>query len=205
MGQHVSLSRNNDELINSLIKRKFIRTMDVEKVFRSVDRGFYYDEDHKPTAYRDSAWQMGLVHLSAPCIYAKVLECLTLRPGNKFLNIGSGIGYFSTVAGLLLGKILNIKISWFIGNNMHILFYCIWVFGNLIFFFFFVGNNGVNHGIEIHQSLIDKAYQKMEEFKLNSAAIDHHDFCEPIFIKGIYYFIEVFTNIINNKISKLLI
>ncbi|XP_050435906.1 uncharacterized protein LOC126842794 [Adelges cooleyi] len=148
MGQTVSQTRSNDELINMLVNRRFIRTIDVEKVLRSVDRGFYYTVEHKRNAYRDSAWQSGKIHLSAPCIYAKAMECLALKPGNRFLNIGSGIGYFSTVAGLLLGP------------------------------------NGVNHGIEIHESLIEHAYTKLEEFKLNAAAIDYHDFCEPIFIQG---------------------
>lgn len=108
MGQLISRDYNstsNDELINSLIKRDFIHTMDAEKVFRSVDRGLYFTNDVKRDAYRDSAWQSDKIHLSAPCVYATVLEYLELKPGNKFLNIGSGIGYFSTVAGLLLGKL----------------------------------------------------------------------------------------------------
>lgn len=106
MGQLISREHNNrtnDALVNNLIKRDFIQTMDVEKVFRCVDRGFFFTEQRN--AYRDSAWQSDKVHLSAPCVYATVLECLELKPGNKFLNIGSGIGYFSTLAGLLLGKL----------------------------------------------------------------------------------------------------
>lgn len=98
--QHTS----NDELINTLIKGNTIRTMIVEKVLRCVDRGFYFTDVHKIYAYRDVAWQANQIHLSAPAVYATALECLELKPGNKFLNIGSGIGYLSTVAGLLLGK-----------------------------------------------------------------------------------------------------
>jgi len=112
MGQFISTNRtvhSNDELINTLIKREYIHTINVEKVFRSVDRGLYYTNDNRLNAYRDSAWQSGDVHLSAPSVYATVLECLDLHKGHKFLNIGSGIGYFSTLAGLLLGKLyLNI-------------------------------------------------------------------------------------------------
>ncbi|VVC36174.1 S-adenosyl-L-methionine-dependent methyltransferase [Cinara cedri] len=153
MGQFVSTSQldsdnSNDELINSLIKNEYIHTIKVEKAFRSVDRGFYYNDEEKHHAYRDSAWQSEAMHLSAPCVYATVLECLELCSGHKFLNIGSGIGYFSTVAGFLLGR------------------------------------NGVNHGIEINKTLIDFAHEKAAEFKLNAAAIDYHDLCEPIFIQG---------------------
>uniref|UniRef100_A0A2S2P9Q9 Protein-L-isoaspartate O-methyltransferase domain-containing protein 1 n=1 Tax=Schizaphis graminum TaxID=13262 RepID=A0A2S2P9Q9_SCHGA len=151
MGQFISSNRNdnsNDELINTLIKREYIHTINVEKAFRSVDRGLYYTSDNKQNAYRDTAWQYDKIHLSAPSVYATVLECLDLHKGHKFLNIGSGVGYFSTLAGLLLGV------------------------------------NGVNHGIEIHNSLIDIAYTKLEEFKQNAAAIDYFEFCEPIFIEG---------------------
>ncbi|XP_022164021.1 protein-L-isoaspartate O-methyltransferase domain-containing protein 2-like [Myzus persicae] len=151
MGQFVSSNRNdkcNDELVNTLIKREYIHSTIVEKVFRCVDRGLYHTDDNKLNVYRDSAWQSGDIHLSAPSVYATVLECLDLHKGEKFLNIGSGIGYFSTIAGLLLGV------------------------------------NGVNHGIEVRAPSINIAYQKLEEFRLKSAAIDYFEFCEPLFIEG---------------------
>lgn len=113
MGQlHTSYTHDsNDELTNTMIRRRRIRTINVEKVFRCVDRGLYINNNEKPNAYRDSALQSDNIHLSAPCIYATVLECLEIMPGNKFLNIGSGIGYFSTMAGLLLGKLYYIDMK----------------------------------------------------------------------------------------------
>lgn len=107
MGQLMSsrfTRRNNNELTNALVDTEFIHTENVEKAFRSVDRGFYFKTEEKHKAYRDSAYQMDKIHLSSPGIYAIALESLDLQKGKKFLNIGSGIGYFSTVAGLLLGK-----------------------------------------------------------------------------------------------------
>lgn len=110
MGQLISSpsnNRNNIQLTNSLIRREFILSMDVERAFRCVDRGFYYTNDEKHIAYRDRAWQSNEIHLSAPCVYATVLECLKISPGQKFLNIGSGIGYLNTVVGFLLGKLVS--------------------------------------------------------------------------------------------------
>ncbi|XP_064486623.1 protein-L-isoaspartate O-methyltransferase domain-containing protein 1-like [Ornithodoros turicata] len=103
MGGAVSAGEDNDELIDNLVDAEYIKTPAVEKVFRAVDRADYYAEGCKENAYRDLAWKHGNLHLSAPCIYSEVLEALLLQPGLSFLNLGSGTGYLSTVAGLILG------------------------------------------------------------------------------------------------------
>lgn len=107
MGQFMSIDGNidnNNDLIDFLIKNNYVRTAIVEKVLRCVDRKLYFPDEDKIHSYRDSAWQSREIHLSSPSVYASVLECLELQQGNTFLNIGSGTGYFSTVAGLLLGE-----------------------------------------------------------------------------------------------------
>ena len=53
---------------------------------------------------QDTAWRSDNLHLSAPCIYSSVMENLSLQPGHSFLNIGSGTGYVSTMAGLIIGE-----------------------------------------------------------------------------------------------------
>ena len=55
---------------------------------------------------QDLAWKHGNIHLSAPCIYSEVMESILLEPGMSFLNLGSGTGYLSTLAGLILGQSL---------------------------------------------------------------------------------------------------
>lgn len=149
MGTTVSsASQNNDELVDDLIKSGCIRSAQVEKVFRAVDRADYFLPLHKEVAYKDIAWKLGNIHLSAPCIYSKVMEALSLKPGLSFLNLGSGTGYLSTMAGLIL--------------NQH----------------------GTNHGIELHEDCLKYAYERLEEFKQKSLALDEFDFCEPLFIQG---------------------
>lgn len=88
-------------LINGLIFKNVIQSKSVESALRCVSRDFYNITKNRPNASFDA--QVDKIH-SVP-IYAEVLEYLSLRPGDKFLNIGCGVGYLNTVAGLLIGKL----------------------------------------------------------------------------------------------------
>ncbi|XP_054273851.1 protein-L-isoaspartate O-methyltransferase domain-containing protein 1-like [Macrosteles quadrilineatus] len=103
MGGAVSTGLDNDDLIDNLSQARYIKTPEIEKVFRAVDRATYFLPDFKMNAYKDLAWKSGNIHISAPCIYSVVMEHLNLSPGLSFLNIGSGTGYLSTMVGLILG------------------------------------------------------------------------------------------------------
>eukprot|EP00112_Aurelia_sp_Birch-Aquarium-sp1_P024495 Seg779.2 transcript_id=Seg779.2/GoldUCD/mRNA.D3Y31 product="Protein-L-isoaspartate O-methyltransferase domain-containing protein 1" protein_id=Seg779.2/GoldUCD/D3Y31 len=103
MGGAVSAGQDNDELVSNLTEANYIKTREVEQVFRLVDRGAYFPGDYSEDAYKDLAWKQGNVHISAPCIYCEVIEAFELRPGLSFLNLGSGTGYLSTLVGLLIG------------------------------------------------------------------------------------------------------
>lgn len=99
----MSSGRNNEELVDNLVEVELIKTQSIERVFRAVDRGLFYLPEHRENAYRDLAWREGHIHISAPCIYTRVMESLELRPGQSFLNVGGGTGYLSSMAGLILG------------------------------------------------------------------------------------------------------
>ena len=93
---------DNNDLIDKLCEAGYVRSPEVTFALRAVDRALYFPAGRGNLAYRDLAYKNGDVHLSAPCIYCEVLEGLELGKGLSFLNIGSGTGYLSTVAGLLL-------------------------------------------------------------------------------------------------------
>jgi hypothetical protein len=48
----------------------------------------------------------------------------------------------------------------------------------------FSGPYGTNHGIEIHDDVVNYANKKLEEFRKKSPALDEYEFCEPKFVKG---------------------
>ncbi|GFU24648.1 protein-L-isoaspartate O-methyltransferase domain-containing protein 1 [Nephila pilipes] len=143
-GECFSFLKEQVKIVLSLIKNGRC----IERIFRAVDRGDYYLEGCKENAYRDLAWKHGHIHLSAPCIYSEVMESLQLGPGMSFLNLGSGTGYLSTMAGLLLGTY------------------------------------GTNHGVELHEEVVEYAKSKLEEFQNSSPAMDKYEFCPPSFVVG---------------------
>ena len=49
-----------------------------------IDRADYMifqDDEEKLEAYEDHAWRKGTLHLSAPCIYTRVIEALKFEKG----------------------------------------------------------------------------------------------------------------------------
>ena len=111
MGIATSRGQNNLELVDNLVNGENIESAAVEFVFRLVDRGLYIPEsaegiyDTAPWRAQGDIEQMfGPLHISAPSIYTSVLEHLDLQKGQSFLNIGSGLGYLSTMTGFFLGK-----------------------------------------------------------------------------------------------------
>ncbi|XP_020623627.1 uncharacterized protein LOC110061133 [Orbicella faveolata] len=95
--------RNNEEMVDKLVHMGVITVKEVEDAFRAVPRGAFVSPDLQLEAYIDAPL-LGdpHLHMSAPHMYATVLEALDLSPGLSFLNIGSGTGYFSCLAGCIL-------------------------------------------------------------------------------------------------------
>ena len=55
-----------------MVDAEYIRTVEVERLMKAVDRAHYYTQAFRELAYRDLAWRHNNIHLSAPCIYAEV-------------------------------------------------------------------------------------------------------------------------------------
>lgn len=102
---------NNEELSAALEASERLSSPHVIQAFRHVDRGFFVPAEHRSAIYLDRPFREalpdgeGFLHMSAPHMYAMTLELLEMEPGSghSFLNIGSGTGYFSSLAAFLVG------------------------------------------------------------------------------------------------------
>jgi len=76
--------RSNEEMVDKFVHMGVIITSEVEDAFRAVPRGAFVPHDLQVEAYIDSPLRgEPHVHLSAPHMYATVLEALQLSPGMK--------------------------------------------------------------------------------------------------------------------------
>ena len=80
---------DNDDLISQLKNYGIIKSGEVEKAMRNVDRGNYCPR----SPYQDSPQPIGFgVTISAPHMHAHALEILknNMKEGSKVLDVGSG-------------------------------------------------------------------------------------------------------------------
>eukprot|EP00794_Sanderia_malayensis_P004582 gene4582-5184_t len=101
----LSYSKNNQEMVDKFTRLGIIESSEVEKAFRCVSRAAFVPDDLLDDAFKDTPLRGSCqVHMSAPHMYAAILEELELDSGMSFLNIGSGTGYFSTLVGYILKR-----------------------------------------------------------------------------------------------------
>lgn len=92
-------------LIKHLIRWGYLRTPEIIKAMAQVPRHLFVPDRVKEQAYEDYPLEIGLGQtISAPHMVAIMLESLDLRKGHKVLEIGTGFGYHSAVASLVVGE-----------------------------------------------------------------------------------------------------
>lgn len=91
-------------LVDSLRRRGYVSTPEVEAAMRRVPREEFVPEHLRDDAYIDSPLPIGEGQtISAPHMVAIMVEQLELRPGMKVLEIGAGSGYHAAVCAEVIG------------------------------------------------------------------------------------------------------
>ena len=92
-------AESHEDLLALLKKSEKLTDEEEFRAFAAVDRGTYCRSDQSSLSdiYSDRPYHCLLaadykIHLSAPHIYATCVQALRLKPGQSFLNLGSGTG-----------------------------------------------------------------------------------------------------------------
>lgn len=101
-----SSGKDQKEMVENLRRNEVIRTDTVFRAFDIVRTHLFVPSiagQPVPEVCHDRPIRVGNVHISAPHMYATVLEALDLQPGLSMLTVGSGSGYFCTLVSTILG------------------------------------------------------------------------------------------------------
>eukprot|EP00117_Sycon_ciliatum_P018314 scpid72333/ scgid16974/ Protein-L-isoaspartate(D-aspartate) O-methyltransferase; L-isoaspartyl protein carboxyl methyltransferase; Protein L-isoaspartyl/D-aspartyl methyltransferase; Protein-beta-aspartate methyltransferase len=96
-------AKDNEDLIDQLLKHNVVQSKRVEEAMRAIDRGNYVS---KTRAYQDAPQTIGYhVTISAPHMHAYALHILEdhLKPGMTALDVGSGSGYLASCMAQMVG------------------------------------------------------------------------------------------------------
>lgn len=83
-----SLYKENQEMVDKFTRLAIIQSKEVEKSFRCVSRAAFVSKDLLDESFMDAPIRGSPhIHMSAPHMYAAILEDLELEPGIMFFNL----------------------------------------------------------------------------------------------------------------------
>ncbi|MBC7927302.1 MAG: protein-L-isoaspartate(D-aspartate) O-methyltransferase [Bryobacteraceae bacterium] len=92
------------------IEDRGIRNQRVIHAIRTVPREQFVPEHLREYAYEDRPLSIGFgVTISQPYMVAVMTELLSLQPGHRVLEIGTGSGYQAAVLSLLVSKVYSVE------------------------------------------------------------------------------------------------
>lgn len=96
---------SNEKLIQSLVRREYLKTPLVIDAFRAVDRADFVLPADKKEAYEDTALPIGQGQtISQPSTVAFLLELLDPQPGERALDVGLGSGWTTAMLAHIVSQ-----------------------------------------------------------------------------------------------------
>jgi protein-L-isoaspartate(D-aspartate) O-methyltransferase len=94
-----------EETLSSLVERGYIWDQNVLEAMRTVPREEFVPKELKAYAWDDHPLPVGFGQtISAPHMYAFMLEHAEIKEGHNVLEIGAGSGYGAALLSFLVGK-----------------------------------------------------------------------------------------------------
>ncbi len=105
---------NKEELISCLKMRGCLKSREIISAFKKIPRENFIPSELKAQAYEDNPLPIGYCQtISAPHMYAIMLELAEIKKGDKVLEIGTGSGYGAALISELVGhktRVFSIEI-----------------------------------------------------------------------------------------------
>ncbi len=96
---------SQQELVNSLIDKGYLKTLRIISAFEKVDRADFVPRKYKHEAYADYPLPIGYGQtISQPLTVAYMLEILQPQAGDKILEIGAGSGFQTALLSKIVGR-----------------------------------------------------------------------------------------------------
>lgn len=100
-----SESSEYENLINSLIQDGYLKTPEIIKSFKKINRADFVPENCKTEACVNAPLPIGFEQtISQPLTVAFMMELLEPKPGEKILDIGAGSGWTAALLAQLVGE-----------------------------------------------------------------------------------------------------
>jgi protein-L-isoaspartate(D-aspartate) O-methyltransferase len=105
-----NMEKLRERFVSEQIEARGVRDPFVLNAMRTVPRELFVPKDLSHEAYEDSPLPIGAGQtISQPYIVAFMVEALTLRGGEKVLEIGAGSGYAAAVLGQIAREVFTIE------------------------------------------------------------------------------------------------
>lgn len=103
----------NQDLVNYLISRNFLKSDRIIEAFRKIDRKDFVLEKYHKDAYGDHPLPINYGQtISQPSVVAFMLEKLNPQKGDKILDLGSGSGWTTALLSNLVsstGEVIGVE------------------------------------------------------------------------------------------------
>ena len=99
------MSKDYENLIDSLINDGYLKTPSIIKAFKAIDRIDFVLDEYKKDAYVNAPLPIGFGQtISQPLTVAFMIELLQPKLGEKILDIGSGSGWQTAILAYLVSE-----------------------------------------------------------------------------------------------------